>query len=264
MKKAKLHKLKVPRATWDAFEADTRYSVLLLGQIFNETIMLHKLCLASRPGPDTTIAQTHAMFAQMSLLARLLCGKIYEAHKALTAVEVKRFFFEVCFPLMPEGKGRELLKTFNRDVSTCRWLANARNGHAMHFPDSSQWAHAMSAMKDRKREFELIMGDTVGDSYFSSSADVAAISFYLEADSTDWQSGLQHFSDDVMKMTQSLNALIRHSLDAFFLQLLAKEIPKDRRAKIKNAKSFDRPAMRDCRIPFFLDFTEYEPSFDAF
>jgi hypothetical protein len=253
MAKVALKKLKIPRTTWDELPTTTRYSVLLLGQVFNETMMLHKIAVASTPDWDDESPQSKAMFSQMNLITRLLSGKIYEAHKVINSKDVKEFF-DVCFPLMEDGQGKGLLKNFNVGISNCRWLAGARNGHVMHFPSNGEWAMAMAAMEAQKRSFELVMGDTLGDSFYSSSAEVAGIAFFLEADPTAYEKGLKYATQDLMQLSRLLTALLQETLDTYLLSLCDQGVAAARRAKIKDTKVFDRPAMKDCHLPFFADF----------
>jgi hypothetical protein len=253
MKRARLKKVVVSRSTWKTISADHRFSVLLLGQIYNEITMLHRMSVACRKPPGDDSPQTDAMYGQLAMLTRLICGKLYESHIAINSKAVSLFMREHCFPLEPEEKGLEKLKEFNRLISSAAWLERARNGHSMHFPTQDQWDDAISASLRDGGAYTAIVGDVVGDSFYLSSAEIASLSFYSAAGPT-WREGLRTFASDTVKLTSALSALIRAALDPYFRNLCRTQ---QRGVRIKDAKQFEMPRMSDFYLPYYFDF---EPS----
>jgi len=251
-------KLTITRDHWKSIAAGDKFSLLLLGQIFNEIMIIQKLMFSSHPKGEEN-PQFHAMSGQKQLMDRLTAGKIYEAHKAINSKIIKNFLTNSCFPVLGQDEGKFLLKEFNKKVSGCKWLATARNGHSMHFPTPTEWDAAIDYLEKEKIGYSQFIGKTQSENYFFASAQTALIAFYIESGCENTHQSATQLHSDLMDLCISLLNLIRRSTLAYMESLV--NSPK-KITTLKNTKKFPKPMMRDFEIPYFFDTTDLKKKMD--
>jgi hypothetical protein len=251
-KEPQLERFIMPRGAWQALLPEDRYSILMLGHIFNEAMILQRMIFVSAPPDKATQVERDANGAQMMFLAKMLCGKVYEAQIALNAAVINTFLTKRCFPLLEDGEGERLRREFNRLASGSAWLKEARNQHSMHYATFDQWKDVLPVMDTHKMGFEFVMGRLTGDTFYSTSDAAANLSFYLEADQ-DWQTGLQVVSTETKRLSGALGLLIRECLNAFFNAQW--EAPARRKDKLQRriAPKFDRLPLDTFKLPYFFN-----------
>ncbi|WP_175829686.1 hypothetical protein [Burkholderia cepacia] len=249
-------KLTITRAHWKSISSEDRFALLLLGQIFNEIMILQKLMFTSHPNSEEN-PQFHAMSGQKQFMDRLTAGKIYEAHKVINSKSIKSFLTKSCFPALGEEDGKSLLKDFNQKVSGCKWLSGARNKHSMHFPSHQEWEAAINYLEKQKIGYSQFIGKTQAQNYYFASAQTALIAFYLDSGCDESHESATKLHDELLQLCASLLNLIRISTLAFMESLINSN---NKIATIKNTKKFTKPAMKDFKIPYFFDTTDLKSS----
>lgn len=242
-------KLTITREHWKSISTEDKFSLLLLGQIFNEIMILQKLMFSSHPRGEEN-PQFHAMAGQKQLMDRLTAGKIYESHKAINSKAVKNFLTKSCFPILGDDVGKLLIKDFNKKVSECKWLSTARNGHSMHFPTPTEWEAAINYLEKEKVGYSQFIGKTQAESYFLASAQTALVAFYIESGCDDSHQSAMQLHKELMDLCASLLNLVRNSILAYTESLINS---RKKVTTVKNTKKFAKPIMRDFEIPYFFD-----------
>jgi hypothetical protein len=248
-----LKKLSIPHVALENLSRAERYSVLMLGHIFNEVMTLQRLAVTLKPTPKATDTEKAGSLSQVALILRLLSGKIYEAQLRINSKEISEFLRVRCFPLMEAGVGAENLKKFNVTASQCKWLNPARNRHALHYPDMHDWKPALDLASEHEFPFELIAGDRDGEVLFHTADTIANLAFFLEADRLDWSAGFDAMLTDLHMLNKLLSGVSAEPLQAFVLQFSDAK-PFNKRLKIKDVKRFDRVAFDQVCIPFFYHY----------
>jgi hypothetical protein len=248
-----LRHIVIPHSAFSDFSDRELYALNMVGHIFNETMALSKLTFISKGNLDQPQAVKHANMFQTIFFARLHAGKLHEARRAINDNEdIRNFLSKRCFPLMGEGKGKALLKNFNRMISECKWISDARNQDAMHFGLYEQLEPGVSEIKNNEIGFELIQSDFPANMLFLTSNVMTAVSFYYKGDSNDWLTGLEKLVNDIEQVHVALSHLIIASLDSLINSKRDDDIPEDERLKEGNIDPFATVSIDNFHIPFFF------------
>lgn len=247
-----LRRIVIPYSAIAHLSKPDRYSLHLLGHIFNETIVLLKMTYATQVKRGTaTEAETAGGVCQATLFCRLLAGKIYEAQVRINSAEVRAFLTSHCFPYMPDGTGNALQKAFNSAASTCKWLNGTRNGHAMHYPGYQQCEAALDSLERHDAGFEFIHGDQDGNLLYHSSDAMAGMAFFHEVDSDNWLAGAEAMINDLHRVGASLCEFIQVVLQNFVERMKSEcESVTDKPLPAFNAPDFDH-----FEAPYFFTFS---------
>ncbi|AOY90406.1 hypothetical protein BKK79_20120 [Cupriavidus sp. USMAA2-4] len=188
----------------------------------------------------------------MMMFVRMLAGKIYEAQLKINSPLVKDFLLKRCFPNMEERE-KDRLKEFNREVTKCRWLAAARNGHAMHYPTFDYWRDSLEKFEESEIAFRYYFGRKIGDVLYETADLVAGNAFVLEADGSDWRAGVSTAIVDLERISGIVAEFIVTCVQGFERGVQDPRVEYKRRVKRKDVKRIDVPHIEDLMIPFFLD-----------
>lgn len=247
-----LKKITIKQSYWKGIPKQEKYCLLLLGQIFNESMMLHKLWAASIPTTselDRLTPQEIAMVAQAQLLDRILAGKIYESIKKIRTPLINEFLSEKCFIHMEPNQGLSLLKELNRKFSGCKWISSARNKHSMHFPDFETWERALDYLDQKKQRYEYFAGFRTAESFYKTSAEAAVAAYYIEAGCQDTRNEVAAHRGELLDISSRLHELVGKSLNAYLLYLRK---PGNEHISIKDTIKFEWPKYSELTIPYFV------------
>ncbi|MGF6648548.1 hypothetical protein [Paraburkholderia sp. GAS82] len=256
MGKLQLEHLEISHHVWNAEPEETRYAVLLLGHIFNEVMTLQKLAIVSIPHPsDPETPEKIGRVSRALFLSRMLSGKVHEAKERINKPEINTFLRERCYPHMPDGKGERLKRTFNKMIGDCKWLAAARNEHAMHYPSLIDLRPAMEQMKASSTSYVFYRNRVAGNYLYQTSAEVAIHAYHMESED-EWAEAVRKMTDTVNALSAALVEFIVENLNAYLGNLY--RMHKDTQAKIEEAAPFDVPPIRGFDLPYF--YTTDDPS----
>lgn len=251
--KFKIKRIKVPFGALERLSAPERYSLFILGHIFNEIMALNRMVLLCQP-KDTTLrsnaVQAGFGFNGMFYL-RLLAGKLYESTLVLRAKEVSAFLTTHCFPHL-KFDGVATLKKFNQKTSKCKWLNAARNGHSMHYPTFEQTHPTLQRLQEGGAGFEFFVGDRHGETLFWSSDVLASAAFASEANSLDHGEGLKQISDDLYEISQLLLKLTAESINAFVVHHWRGDKKYSNAVKVRDVSKFEIPDFSRFELPYFI------------
>lgn len=257
MKKNSLEEYTIPFEAMADFTAEEIYSLQMLGHIYNETSTLCKLTYINRGDLNSTDAQKSASMFHAVFFARLHAGKLHESHITINNnLHVNEFLRKKCFSHMKEGRGKELIKSFNSKISKCKWLSDSRNQDAMHFGNFEQLNDGVQALIDNKIGFEYIRGKRVMENLFTTSNSMVSLSFFHRSNKADWKSGLLTLIDDLESIQDSLYDLINESVDALAMSYNNKNIKYKKRLKRKDLKFFEKQNIHTFQLPYFFEFDE--------
>jgi hypothetical protein len=165
---------------------------------------------------------------------------------------VNAFLTEKCFPLMKDGEGEDLRRKFSRLINATSWLKAARDSSSMHYATFEQWKSVLPIMDQHKMGFEFVMGEVVGNTFYSTADSAANISLYLTVNE-DWQAGLKVLSAEAKKLSGALGELIRACLNAYFEAHWDNPCRRKDKLQRKTAAKFDREPMDGFYLPYFFD-----------
>ncbi|MDR3382328.1 hypothetical protein [Cupriavidus basilensis] len=253
--KVALKSVAIPYDSLKKISQKNKYSLYLLGHIFNEIMALGKLSVMSQmkvgDGSDITEVERAGYVFNSMFFLRLLAGKIYEAQLSLRSKDVHDFLRDFCYPNM-EASDCGLLKTFNKEASGCRWLNAARNGHAMHYPTFAQCEKVIGQLDAGRQPFEFFMGERVGNTLYRSSDVMAGASFLMEADGESWRGGLEVALADLQRLSELLAEFITESIHGFAEGRKKGKVRYSEKLKIKDVKKFSTPNINDFELPYFM------------
>lgn len=249
MGKLQLEHFEISHDAWNAESEETRYAVLLLGHIFNEVMTLQKLAIVSTPHPgDPETPEKIGRVSRTLFITRMLSGKLHEAKERINKPEMNSFLRERCYPHMPSGMGETLKRTFNKMAGDCKWLSDARNSHAMHYPSLNDFRPAMEQMKTKDSSYVFLRGRVAGNYLYQTSAEVAVQAYHMESDD-EWTEAVRKMTNTVNELSAALVEFIVENLNAYLGSLYAKH--KDTQAKIESTEPFDAPPIRGFHLPYF-------------
>lgn len=169
-KSLKLLELKIPLESVSSLTANQRYAYYLLGQIYNEMMVLQKIIGFALPKhDDIRPARRNAEIAQVFFLFRMAASKIYEAKRAINRKEVYSSLDELAFPSSPNL--RDSLRSLNKAVSGADWLSRMRNGMGFHYPSFQDWEEYTTPSETWVDDV-VYFGEQSGNTFFDSSASV--------------------------------------------------------------------------------------------
>lgn len=249
MGKLQLERFEISHDVWNAESEETRYVVLLLGHIFNEVMTLQKLAIVSIPHPsDPETPEKIGRVSRTLFITRMLSGKLHEAKERINNPEMNSFLRERCYPHMPGGEGEKLKRKFNKMAGDCKWLSDARNAHAMHYPSPNDFRPAMEQMKASDHSYVFLRDRVAGNYLYQTSAEVAVQAYHMESDD-EWTEAVRKMTDTVNELSAALVEFIVENLNAYLGSLYAKH--KDTQAKIASTEPFDVPPIRGFHLPYF-------------
>ncbi|WP_027793374.1 hypothetical protein [Paraburkholderia acidipaludis] len=258
MQKSKaLRRIVIPYSMIAHLSESDRYSLHLLGHIFNETMVLLKLAYTtSIKREDCTDAEVAASVCQATLFCRLLAGKIHEAQLRLNSKEVRVFLTNCCYPYVPDEAGPTLLAAFNTAASQCKWLNAARNGHSMHYPSLQHWQAALTTLSENKAGFELICGKLDGDILYHSSDAMAGLAFFHEVDPADWRTGAETMIRELQQLGDRLGEFIQTILRSFVLRAKDEFAGAVGSITVETLPPFYAPDFDHFEVPYFFSVSE--------
>ncbi|QMI45652.1 hypothetical protein [Burkholderia sp. MBR-1] len=229
------------------------YSLTLLAHIHNEITTLMRILTHTIPKKEQTSIERAGSFQMMHQIARLLCGKIYEAKEKIYQKQVQEFISKWCIPFETEKSVASLSKEFTTAFNQSKWLHRARNRHAMHYPKIDEWTDAIDYTS--QNNFEIIVGSNKHELLFRT-ADVAAFAaFSLEVDDTDVSNGISKMADEIGPLALALSQLTTQALGGF-VQASRLSDKKRSYARHKEGKKFKTIEMESFEIPFFFHLNE--------
>lgn len=253
MSEFRVKRVTIPFASIMRLTEEERYALFLLGHIFNEIMALNKFAMMSnfKSQRKRSMAEKAGGVFNAMFFSRMLAGKLYEASEAIRRKEVSKFLREHCFPLL-KSDGAAALREFNRAVSQSKWLNEARNGHAMHYPTLVQSTAALTALKNGKAGFDFFVGEKHGEALYWTSDAMAATAFAFEANSGDYRSGLNEIVDHLYGVSDLLLGLVGDSINSFALNLHESKAMYAERVKVKDVARFDMHDVTDYEMPYFV------------
>lgn len=249
-------RIQVPQKALKSLSHQDRHAFYLLGHIYNEIMFLYKQALMCIYGlaenEDSVAVGAGASFSRMFVL-RMLAGKVHEAGLAMKQREVGDFLRVHCFPHVKGIEADRMLREIRRRIDECRWLNQARNGHAFHYPEFNQTAKAIEALAKGKADYEVIMGGTYGETLYRTSDVMAGVAFASEANPDDYKVAIESMDEELIELSRLMTKLITESLNAFILHLFyRKPTEAAAKVKIKDVAVFEMPKIDDCRLPYFV------------
>lgn len=242
------------------FSYGDKYSIYILGHIYNEIMFIQKLLVMARPRAESqsSAEQADNVFVSMFFL-RLLAGKLFEAGEILKRKEVYNFILTKCWPAVAEEELPRCKEEFSstlRRINRSKWLNSARNGHAMHYPDMDQCRKAIERLESGNAGYEFFVGDNVGETLFRSSDIMAGASFIFEADDDNWQGGFREILDELSDVAGLLLGVLHDAILAFSVELKdgasGAKAKYSEKVKVKDVKKFEFPESKDIKLPYFL------------
>jgi hypothetical protein len=251
-----LKRVVVPHGIVSRLTPEEKYSLYLLGHIFNETMALMRLAKISEchPYESATDAQKAGAVFNTTFFCRLLAGKLYEAQQSLNSKVLRDFLTAQCFPHIEDEEGQALLKAFNKSASGCKWLNEARNGHAMHYPTFKQCEGALGFLGENKTSFEFVHGPVDGQTLYQSSDILAGLAFFLEVDSSNWLNGATTMMQDLGEVAGNLCDFLQRVIGAFVEEAGESGRNYKEKVKIKNIRSFSIPNFTGFHLPYFFKY----------
>jgi hypothetical protein len=203
-KSLEIFELRIPLAQIVALAPHQRYAYYLLGQIYNEMIVLQKIIAYALPKhDDERPSRRNAEIAQVYFLFRMAASKIYEAKAAINRKEVHTSLNELVFPSAPHL--RDFLRTLNKAVSGADWMNRMRNGMGFHYPGFNDWTEYTTP--DATWIDDMVyFGKQSGNTFFDASATVAMhwmFDKYREHKPTDSVNLLVNEMIDLIKLINS-------------------------------------------------------------
>lgn len=162
------------------------------------------------------------------------------------------FINKYCLSHQSIGDVTAARKKFNRAANDCKWLAAARNEHAMHYTEPDDWRSALKLMNDNQMKYEAIISANRHSNLFSSSDVASFFAFVLEANQDDWRSGAEKISNEGIDLGTSLIDLLQLCF-VHFIETVRGDKGLHDLIKIEEMEDFARPAIEKYELPFFFN-----------
>ena len=157
MQKMTVRRVTLSKKQMDSIPEPERILFVLLGHLYNESSMLHKLLIFSQPNDGSAIQQK--VHSSLSLLiARVYIGKLFEGWKMLNKVYFSGISKEN-EPLL-EGPAKSALLQLKQYFGKKNLIEHVRNNYSFHYSPAAI-AKQMQSYDD-SAEFEIFLSEAVG------------------------------------------------------------------------------------------------------
>jgi hypothetical protein len=165
-----ISEVRIPVAALKAQPIEVRHTYYLLGHMFNELISLQKMIGFALPKhDDPSCFRRGAEVAQVMLLFRVACSKVYEACDSLKTPAVSDVLSRLVLNELVDGEVR--LAEMKALPQSNPWLARLRNRAGFHFPKLNQWRAEIEP--DDSWEDDLIyVGEKTGNTFYAAADNV--------------------------------------------------------------------------------------------
>lgn len=257
-KAIQLHKLTIPKASFDSIPEKERLLFIRFGHALDEINSLQRLFLWSDPTVSgLENAEKNAREAQGFAIARVLTGKLYETYKLIQKCYLKDKGISPKYKKLQSDKIRTTLKNLNRYFSRPNLISKVRNRYAFHYSQDE----IVEILRKIPSEDNLVfyLSPDSRNTFFCT-ADVIIKEAMLKAiESGGTDEATTKLEEETIMITGWMLTFINWFMSTIFRQYLGKDI-FEKYGKI--AYVSNPPKDFEIQLPYFLsiskDINEYQ------
>lgn len=242
-----LYRQRIPKEKFDSLSEVDRYCFLLLGHVHDEISWLQRMALiASQSGLSDDAAQQSGDMMQMTFLARLLLGKLFEFKRVLsTDSSPLPQFIASSFDPEDEKVGRsrvdEILAYYRKE----KWIRVARNKHFLHYPD---FTDVIDTIKDPEIDWQVDIyhGKKSANTLFPTSDVMANYAWFRLANPKSPMEGFTEALDTIRELAKLTLGTLEYTL-ANFVDRRLLDLSDNEEIKLTV-----RDNLKDLRLSYFI------------
>ncbi len=237
-----LHKLNLSSYQLQQLRAEERYTLALVGHVFNELMTLQKLIRLCQPPQSAHPFALDAGVSQALFLLKLLVAKTHEAMTELNRNSTRQILVEQYFELVPGlvdewARAQDMLAKMN-------WTRSIRNSRSFHYMKPGQWAPFLD---DAACEGAYaIVGETYGNTLFYWSEALAALATFDQVDRDNPIAGLAKMLEEIGELLSLVTScLARGALNYMHTNLIGDD-------SLEEPVELEAPKLSELAVPYFF------------
>lgn len=241
-----LYRQRIPPSRFKALTEEHQYCLLVLGHIHDELSWLQRMAvLTSRPHQFKNEVERQGGVMQVTMLARLLFGKLFEFQVLLSPQQspIRRFISEFYRPSEPAASAARVDKILAQ-FETESWIRVGRNKHFMHYPSLND---VRETLNDPKIEWllEVFHGKLSSNTFYPTSDVLANYAWFRLVNPDEPMKGL----DEALSMLRSITSTTLQTLEqsiGYFIDVRLMPLSENERVRL------NVPSIHDQRLPYFV------------
>lgn len=215
-KKITLFHQKISRASYDALSIEDKYCFLTLGHIHDEISWLQRMAyIASRSASDGHNLESAGNIMQVTFLARLLLGKLFEFSIVMGGRQsILSKFISKYYDPNDINAGEVQVKTLNDAYSKEKWIRFARNKHFLHYPTLGD---VQETLNDPNIEWypEIAHGKVSSNTFYPTSDVLANYAWFKLANPSDPIKGFDEALGTIRELALTTITTLERSIGYF-------------------------------------------------